>query len=99
MAYQLPPNDPRFLEMTDDEMAHDLLVLQYRQLRWDIDSGTERGGDAVRQTTEARSAMLRLATALRAPAFLDQVRTWEQRRASQPRRTVVKVVTTTRVEP
>lgn len=31
MHYQMPPNDPRFLAITDEEIAHDLLVIRMRR--------------------------------------------------------------------
>lgn len=36
LRYNLPPNDPRFLDMTDAEIVDDLLLRMYHDLRVDI---------------------------------------------------------------
>ena len=44
MKYNLPPNDPRFLELTDEDIVYDL-VLQSEYHKWSEDLVEEEADD------------------------------------------------------
>lgn len=59
MTYLLPPNDPRYLDATDEEILHDLLVQRFR------DEALARAWDPKRAALE---------DALRDPGMADKLR-------------------------
>lgn len=95
----MPPNDPRFLDMTDEDMAHDLLLVAYRNLNSEMEQGTEAGERARRRTASARSAMLRLTQKAESPDFQAALRRAEAARLRGRGRTVVKEIRTKKREP
>lgn len=59
--YNLPPTDPRFLEMDEDEMARDLLLAVYHQYRTRRDDPDDPLMQQLRRNSpDARRAILRL---------------------------------------
>lgn len=94
LKYDLPPNDPRFLDLDEEVMAMDLLEHMYHQVRTRRDDPMDREmNEVVASTRSAQDALREFAT--NTERYDAGVRAFQARLAQPERTEIVRVVTRT----